>query len=165
MCQDGVTRLAGVAFMAKSSKAKHVCLKLCTFPSRLTAEITRNRNEHTRSVKCPHFGIFSIVNRTYLVSQTIPYKVLSQRFLAGTECRNYAPSSLTKAVYPWLWRYNLSEPICDSPTVSIKVFLIILLATNSSRSRELLFLRSSLLRHRTNYRGIVFHKFPLRLTI
>ena len=28
------------------------------------------------------FGIFSVVNRPYLVSQTIPYKVLSQRFLA-----------------------------------------------------------------------------------
>ena len=50
-------------------------LKLCTFPSRLTAEITRNRNGHTRSVKCSHFGIFSVVNRPYFVSQTIPYNV------------------------------------------------------------------------------------------
>ena len=56
-------------------------LKLCTFPSRLMAEITRNRNGHTRSVKCSHFGIFSVVNRPYLVSQTIPYNVFSQRFL------------------------------------------------------------------------------------
>ena len=48
-------------------------LKLCTFPSRLMAEIARNRNEHTRSVKCSHFGIFSVVNRPYLVSQTILY--------------------------------------------------------------------------------------------
>ena len=44
----------------------------------------------------------------------------------------------------------------------LRSFSLFLLATNSSRSRELLFLRSSLLRHRTNYRGIVFHKFPLR---
>ena len=50
-------------------------LKLCTFPSRLMAEITRNRNGHTRSVKCSHFGIFSVVNRPYFVSQTIPYNV------------------------------------------------------------------------------------------
>ena len=80
--QGGVTRLDGVAFMAKSSKAKHVFLNLCTFPSRLLAEITTNRNGHTRSVKCSHFRIFSVVNRPYLVSQTIPYNVLSQRFLA-----------------------------------------------------------------------------------
>ena len=39
------------------------------------AEITRNRNGHTRSVKCSHFGIFSVVNRPYFVSQTIPYNV------------------------------------------------------------------------------------------
>ena len=35
-------------------------LKLCAFPSRLMAEIIRNRNGHTRSVKFPHFGIFSV---------------------------------------------------------------------------------------------------------
>ena len=63
-------------------KSEICVLKLCTFPSRLMAEITRNRNGHTRSVKCSHFGIFSVVNRLYLVSQTIPYNVLSQRFLA-----------------------------------------------------------------------------------
>ena len=38
-------------------------------------EITRNRNGHTRSVKFLHFGIFSVVNRPYFVSQTIPYNV------------------------------------------------------------------------------------------
>ena len=43
-------------------------LKLCTFPSRLMAEITKNRYGHTRRVKCSHFGIFSVVNRTYLVN-------------------------------------------------------------------------------------------------
>ena len=52
------------------------------------AEITRNRNGHTRSVKCSHFRIFSVVNRPYLVSQTIPYNVLSQRFLAKPTPRN-----------------------------------------------------------------------------
>ena len=52
------------------------------------AEITRNRNGHTRSVKCSHFGIFSVVNRPYLVFQTIPYNVLSQRFLAKPNTRN-----------------------------------------------------------------------------
>ena len=52
------------------------------------AEITRNRNGHTRSVKCSHFRIFSVVNRPYLVSQTIPYNVLSQRFLAKPTARN-----------------------------------------------------------------------------
>ena len=50
-------------------------LKLCTFPSRLMAEITRNRNGHTGSAKCSHFGIFGVVNRPYFVSQTIPYNV------------------------------------------------------------------------------------------
>ena len=52
-------------------------LKLYTFPSRLMAEITRNRNGHTRRVKCSHFGIFSIINRPYLFSQTIPYNIKS----------------------------------------------------------------------------------------
>ena len=66
----------------KAQKRNMYVLKLCTFPNRLMAEITRNRNGHTRSVKCSHFGIFSGVNRPYLASQTIPYNVLSQRFLA-----------------------------------------------------------------------------------
>ena len=57
-------------------------LKLCTFLNRLMVEITRNRNGHTRSVKFLHFGIFSVVNRPYFVSQTIPYNVFSLRFLA-----------------------------------------------------------------------------------
>ena len=52
------------------------------------AEITRNRNGHTRSVNCSHFRIFTVVNRPYLVSQTIPYNVLSQRFLAKPTARN-----------------------------------------------------------------------------
>ena len=34
------------------------------------------------------FGIFSVVNRPYLVSQTIPYNVLSQRFLAKPNTAN-----------------------------------------------------------------------------
>ena len=66
----------------KKLKSETCVLKLCTFPGRLMAKITRNRNEHTRSGKCSHFGIFSVLNRPYLVSQTIPYNVLSQRFLA-----------------------------------------------------------------------------------
>ena len=78
-CQGGVTCLAGVAFMAKSSKAKHVCFK--TFLA-VSWEKSPNCNGHTRSVKCLHFGIFSVINQPYLVSQTIPYNVLSQRFLA-----------------------------------------------------------------------------------
>ena len=86
-CQGGVTCLAGVAFMAKSSRNMYV-LKLCKVPSRLMAEITGNRNGHTRSVKFSHFGIFNVVNRPYLVSQTIPYNLFSQRFLAkpNTAC-------------------------------------------------------------------------------
>ena len=65
-------RIAGVAFMAKSSKAKHV-LKLYTLLGRLMAEITRNHNGHTRSVKCSHFGIFSVVNRLYFKLFLITY--------------------------------------------------------------------------------------------
>ena len=34
------------------------------------------------------FGIFSVVNRPYLVSQTIPYNVLSRRFLAKPNKHN-----------------------------------------------------------------------------
>ena len=45
-------------------------LKLCTFPSRLMAEITRNRNGHPRSVKCSHFGIFSVINQR--IKSTVP---------------------------------------------------------------------------------------------
>ena len=48
----------------KAQKRNIYFLKLCTFLRRLMAEI-RNRN-----------GIFSVLNRPYLVSQTIPYNVL-----------------------------------------------------------------------------------------
>ena len=85
-------------------------LKLCTFPSRLTAEITRNRNGHTRSVKCSHFGIFSIVNRTYLVSQTIPYKVLSQRFLAKPNTTRDAFMNKYRINLSSFSRYELGTP-------------------------------------------------------
>ena len=57
----------------KKLKSETCVLKLCTF---------LNRNGHTRSVKYSHFGIFSVVNRPYFVFQTIPYNILSQRFLA-----------------------------------------------------------------------------------
>ena len=40
-------------------------LQLCSVLSRPKAEITRNRNGHTRSLKRSHFGMFSIVNRPY----------------------------------------------------------------------------------------------------
>ena len=53
----------------KAQKRDIYVLKLCTFPSRSMAEITRNRNGHTRSVKCSHFGIFSVVNRPYLFAK------------------------------------------------------------------------------------------------
>ena len=56
-------------------------VKPCTFPSLPRAEITRNCNGRTRSVKCSHFTILSVVNRPYFVSQNNPYNALSQRFL------------------------------------------------------------------------------------
>ena len=61
--------------MAKSSKAKPVCFE--TFPNRLIAEITRNRNGHTRSVNCTHFGILSVIDRPYFKLFLITYKVNS----------------------------------------------------------------------------------------
>ena len=57
----------------KAQKRNIYVLKLCTFPSRLMAEITRNRNGHTRSVKCSHFGIFRVVNRPYFKLFLIKY--------------------------------------------------------------------------------------------
>ena len=51
----------------KALKRNTYVLKLCTFLSRLMAEITRNRNGHTGSIKCSHFGIVSVVNRPYFV--------------------------------------------------------------------------------------------------
>ena len=54
--------IPGSLLLQKAVKRSTHVLKLCTFPSRLMAEITRNRNGHTRSVKCSHFGIFSVVN-------------------------------------------------------------------------------------------------------
>ena len=97
----GVTRLGWVALSAEvtichvnvsswgnppgrgrvHSKNMYV-LKLCTYPSRHLAGFTRNRDGDIRSVKCSHFGIFSVVNRPYFVFQPIPYNVLSQRFRA-----------------------------------------------------------------------------------
>ena len=68
-------------------------LKLRTFPSRLTA-ITRNHNGHTRSVKCSHFRIFSVVNRPYLISQTIPYNLL-----VNGSSRNQTPRNTTRDAF------------------------------------------------------------------
>ena len=42
------------------------------------AEITRNRNGHTRSVKYPHFGIFSVVNRPCDQAQQQPQETSPQ---------------------------------------------------------------------------------------
>ena len=53
-------------------------LKLCTFSSLLMAEITRNRNGHTRSAKYPHFGIFSVVNRPCDQAQQQPQETSPQ---------------------------------------------------------------------------------------
>ena len=61
----------------KAQKRNTYVLKLCTFPSRLMAEIGRNHNRHASSVKCSHFWIFSVVNRPDSF-QTISYNVLSQ---------------------------------------------------------------------------------------
>ena len=41
------------------------------------AEITRNRNGHTRSVNCTHFGILSVIDRPYFKLFLITYKVNS----------------------------------------------------------------------------------------
>ena len=77
-----------------SKKRNMYVLKLCTFPGGLMAEITRNRNGHTRNVKCSHFRISSVVNRPYLDSQTITYYVLSHRILA-----NQTPRNLTRDAF------------------------------------------------------------------
>ena len=53
-------------------------LKLCTFSSLLMAEITRNRNGHTRSAKYPHFGIFNVVNRPCDQAQQQPQETSPQ---------------------------------------------------------------------------------------
>ena len=42
------------------------------------AEITRNRNGHTRGVKYPHFGIFSVVNRPCDQAQQQPQETSPQ---------------------------------------------------------------------------------------
>ena len=46
----------------KKLKSEMFVLQLCTFPSRLVAEITRNRNGHTRSVKYLKSTIFGFPN-------------------------------------------------------------------------------------------------------
>ena len=76
-----VTRLAGVAFMAKSSKANHVCY-VCFFSLPSHGRNHQKPQRTHKECKYSHFGKFSVVNRPYFVSQTIPFKVLSQRFLA-----------------------------------------------------------------------------------
>ena len=56
------------SFHGKKLKSETCVLKLCKLRSHLMAEINRNRNGHTRSVKCSHFGIFSVVNRPYFLA-------------------------------------------------------------------------------------------------
>ena len=62
ICHVNVSRwgMPGSRSWQKAQKRNMYVLKLCTFPSRLMAEITTNRNGHTGSVKCSHFGIFCI---------------------------------------------------------------------------------------------------------
>ena len=73
--QCGVTRLTGVAFMAKSSKAKHVCFKTLYI-----SEPSHGRNHEKpqrthKESKRSHFGIFSVANRSYFKLFLITYKV------------------------------------------------------------------------------------------
>ena len=88
-------------------------LKLCTFPSHLMAEITRNCNGHTRSVKCSHFGIFSIVNQPYLVSQTIQYNLFVNGSLWNQTLRNTMRDAfMNKYVCIWELIFRLFRNVC-----------------------------------------------------
>ena len=51
-------------------------------------EITRNRNGHTRSVKCSHFGIFSVGSRPYV-------KLFMITYLVNGSSRNLPPRNTT----------------------------------------------------------------------
>ena len=73
----------------ESCKAKHVCIKTLYIPSRLKAEITRNCNGRTRSVKRSHFGIISVVNRPY-------YKLFLITYLVNSSSRNLTPCNTTR---------------------------------------------------------------------
>ena len=76
----------------KTRKWNTYALKLCTFLSRLTPEITRNRNGHTKSVKCSHFEIFSVVNRPYFKLFLITYQV-------NGSSRNLTPRNTTRDTF------------------------------------------------------------------
>ena len=77
---------------------------------------TKNYNRHSRGelvlsslrVKCPHFGIFSVVNRSYFVSHTISYKAF--KILNGSSV------NLTR-VRPHL--YGLGYPSQPSSQVTL----------------------------------------------
>ena len=55
-------------------------------------EITRNRNEHTRSVKCSHFGIFSVVSRPYV-------KLFMITYLVNGSSRNLTPRNTVRDAF------------------------------------------------------------------
>ena len=76
----------------KKLKSETCVWKLCTFPSRLMAEITRNCNGHTKSVKCSHFEIFSVVNRPYFKLFLITYQV-------NGSSRNLTPRNTTRDTF------------------------------------------------------------------
>ena len=76
----------------KKLKSETCVWKLCTFPSRLMAEITRNRNGHTRCVKCSHFGIFNAVNWPYFKLFLITYHV-------NGSSRNLTPRNTTRDAF------------------------------------------------------------------
>ena len=56
------------------------------------AEITRNRNGHTRCVKCSHFGIFNAVNWPYFKLFLITYHV-------NGSSRNLTPRNTTRDAF------------------------------------------------------------------
>ena len=94
-----------------SKKLESEHLKLCTYPSCLTAEIARNHNGHTRSVKCSHFRIFSIVNRPYLVSQSILYNVLSVNGSSRNQTPQWVTLSWINTLFKmWAWDASAQTP-------------------------------------------------------
>ena len=66
ICHVNVSRWGNLPsrgrFHGKSSKRNMHVLKLCTLLGHLMVEITRSCKGHTRSVKCSHFQVFSVVN-------------------------------------------------------------------------------------------------------
>ena len=113
-------------------------LKLCTFPSRLMAEITRNRNGHTRSVKCSNalcYAVFGFARNRWLNTlYGIVWEIKYDRFtvLNIPKCEHF-----TLLVFPLQFLViSATRRLGNAQSFKTYIFAFELFAINATPARQ-----------------------------